>query len=272
MSAVCNVCMNQVWRTVIISVLSIIICIIILIVTIMYNSQIDVIMSEILETRNCWKYNSDGQLNWTLIYNNTENSCVFIFLQKMFPHSIYTWCAFHVLSDVMLFIGAIYKSNLTILIYLALDAGYLGVLASFWSVAFLTERMPRMLLMIILFPMISLGLCAWMTVFGFYIKLEEKEWARIKRRQKKKKLEKILTSEWIKSHSKDNLTDSMYDLCSNSLQRSAERPPEKQKSLEEILRQELAWTLEQIGEDSQEDKNSVHELATFSNSAFTHDE
>ena len=45
--------------------------------------------------------------------------------------------------------------------------------------AFLTERMPRMLLMIILFPMISLGLCAWMTVFGFYIKLEEKEWARL---------------------------------------------------------------------------------------------
>ena len=27
--------------------------------------------------------------------------------------------------------------------------------------------------------MISLGLCAWMTVFGFYIKLEEKEWARL---------------------------------------------------------------------------------------------
>ena len=32
--------------------------------------------------------------------------------------------------------------------------------------------------MIILFPLISFGLCAWMTVFGYYLKLEEREWAR----------------------------------------------------------------------------------------------
>ena len=85
-----------------------------------------------------------------------------------------------------------------------------------------------------------------MTIFGFYLKLEEKAWNRlvalsasmfyvywilkkfltktkgyflsknetlyivffrIKRKRKKEKLEKILTSEWIKSHSKEDLTD-----------------------------------------------------------------
>ena len=35
-----------------------------------------------------------------------------------------------------------------------------------------------MILMIILFPMISLSLCSWMTIFGFYLKLEEKAWNR----------------------------------------------------------------------------------------------
>ena len=35
-----------------------------------------------------------------------------------------------------------------------------------------------MILMILLFPLVSLGLCAWMTIFGFYMKLEEKQWNR----------------------------------------------------------------------------------------------
>ena len=61
--------------------------------------------------------------------------------------------------------------------------------------------------MIITFPLISFGLCAWMTVFGFYLKLEESAWIKIRRKKKKEKLEKILTSDWIKSHSKDDLTE-----------------------------------------------------------------
>ena len=39
-------------------------------------------------------------------------------------------------------------------------------------------RIPRMILMMLLFPLVSLGLCAWMTIFGFYMKLEEKQWNR----------------------------------------------------------------------------------------------
>ena len=45
------------------------------------------------------------------------------------------------------------------------------------------------------------------TVFGVYLKLEESSWVRIRRKKKKEKLEKILTSDWIKSHSKDDLTE-----------------------------------------------------------------
>ena len=150
------------------------------------------------------------------------------------------------LSIVFFSFSIFCRSNAVILVYLSLDAAHVGVLSSFWSTAFLTEKLPRMILMIILFPLISLSLCSWMTIFGFYLKLEEKAWNRsvvfsilmfyvfwilkkfltktkgyflsknetlyivffrIKRKRKKEKLEKILTSEWIKSHSKEDLTD-----------------------------------------------------------------
>jgi len=201
-----------------------------------------------------------------MILNNTENSCVFIFLQPLHPGAVIAWTGSHILSDIMLTIGAIYRSNIVVLIYLTVDAAHLGVLASFWSLAFLTERMPRMVLMIITFPLISFGLCAWMTVFGFYLKLEERAWIRIKKKKKKEKLEKILTSQWIKSHSKEDLTESLYDLCSSSIQQGRGKLPQ-QKSLEDILKQELAWTLEEIGEEGE--NTSARELATFTNEAFS---
>ena len=71
-----------------------------------------------------------------------------------------------------------FRSNVVVLLYLTIDAAHLGLLSSVWSMAFLTERMPRMILMIFLFPLISFGLCAWMAVFGFYLRLEEAAWAR----------------------------------------------------------------------------------------------
>lgn len=267
----CLICLNYVWRTVSIAIVNILTCTVILAVTVVYKCDIDDIMAEILETRQCWKYNADSELNWSLIYSNTENSCIFIFLQNMFPLGVYIWTVSHILTDVMLIAGAFYKSNAVILVYLSLDAAHVGVLSSFWSTAFLTEKLPRMILMIILFPLISLSLCSWMTIFGFYLKLEEKAWNRIKRKRKKEKLEKILTSEWIKSHSKEDLTDSMYNLCSGSIEEGNGKLP-KQKNLEEILKQELAWTLEQIGEENEVGGTSSQEMASFSNEAFQRDE
>ena len=70
------------------------------------------------------------------------------------------------------------RSNLVLLFYLSVDAAHLGLLSSVWAMSFLTERLPRMILMIFLFPLISFGLCAWMAVFGFYLRLEEKAWMR----------------------------------------------------------------------------------------------
>ena len=93
---------------------------------------------------------------------------------------------------------------------------------------FLCSRMPRMVLMMVLFPLLSLLLAAWMTIFGFYLRLEEKQWQRwtsklipkclsaiffsacsvlfyycilldrIRRKEKKARLEKLLTSEWVR--------------------------------------------------------------------------
>jgi hypothetical protein len=38
--------------------------------------------------------------------------------------------------------------------------------------------MIRMVLMMVLFPLLSIFLIAWMTVFGFYLRLEEIQWIR----------------------------------------------------------------------------------------------
>ena len=76
----------------------------------------------------------------------------------------------------------------------------------------------------------------------------------------------------------------MFDLCSNSLQQG-QLP--QQKSLEEILKQELTWTLEQVGhsqriqgkyliqniqigeEEEEEDVNKIHEIVAYTNDAFS---
>ena len=46
----------------------------------------------------------------------------------------------------------------------------------------------------------------------------------------------------------NNLMQSLYDLCGDSIQQGKGHLPQ-QKSLEEILKQELKWTLEQVGCD-----------------------
>ena len=66
-------------------------------------------LSQVLESKKCWKYNSAGQLNWTLIYNNTENACIFIVLQGLFPWGVYAWTVSHLLLDILLCCGAIYR-------------------------------------------------------------------------------------------------------------------------------------------------------------------
>ena len=82
----------------------------------------------------------------------------------------------------------------------------------------------------------------------------------------------------------------MYDLCTEGT--DAEGLPrrlEPQKSLEEILRQELAWTLEQVGQgnrlgwvglmyfvlqigEEEGEFEEEHSVETFTNHAFKNDD
>ena len=67
------------------------------------------IFLQILEEKECWKYNSKGERNWTLIFENTENSCILIMVDQVFPSSLYTWTLSHIALDMFLFLGAVYK-------------------------------------------------------------------------------------------------------------------------------------------------------------------
>ena len=87
-----------------------------------FNFHSSLLLFQILETRHCWKYNSESKLNWTLIYSNTENSCVFIFLQKMFPLGVYVWTISHIITDVLLVVGAFYKYTIDCSISVILQA------------------------------------------------------------------------------------------------------------------------------------------------------
>ena len=59
------------------------------------------------------------------------------------------------------------------LFYLAADALCLGLMATALCMSFFPSGLIRIALLTILFPLLSLGLCAWMTVFGFYLRLED---------------------------------------------------------------------------------------------------
>ena len=59
--------------------------------------------------------------------------------------------------------------------YLSLDACYVGIIAAALCMSFFPKGLTRIGLLTLLFPLFSLALCAWMTVFGFYLRLEDRE-------------------------------------------------------------------------------------------------
>ena len=50
---------------------------------------------------------------------------------------------------------------------------------SLCTMIFCCCRMVRMVLMMVLFPLLSISLIAWMAIFGFYLRLEEVQWTRL---------------------------------------------------------------------------------------------
>ena len=61
-----------------------------------------------------------------------------------------------------------------VIFYLASDALFLGLMATALCLSFFPEGLLRIALLTLLFPLLSLALCAWMTVFGFYLRWVKK--------------------------------------------------------------------------------------------------
>ena len=49
------------------------------------------------------------------------------------------------------------------------------MIAAALCMSFFPKGLARIGLLTLLFPLFSLALCAWMTVFGFYLRLEDRE-------------------------------------------------------------------------------------------------
>ena len=96
--------------------------------------------------------------------------------------------------------------------YLAADALCLGLMATALCMSFFPSGLIRIALMTVLFPLLSVALCAWMTVFGFYLRLED-----IARRLAKRKAAKkaLLDEKGIDKYfsSKTSLTSKPISSC-----------------------------------------------------------
>ena len=72
--------------------------------------------------------------------------------------------------------------------FLATDAMFIGLMATALCMSFFPKGVTRIALLTLLFPCLSLALCAWMTVFGFYLRLEDIA----KRAEKRKSAQRAL--------------------------------------------------------------------------------
>jgi hypothetical protein len=82
--------------------------------------------------------------------------------------------------------------------YLAADALFIGILATSLCLSFFPKGVTRIALLTLLFPLFSLALCSWMTVFGFYLRLEDIEKRARKRALAQKALERGIYQYWDK--------------------------------------------------------------------------
>ena len=110
------------------------------------------------------------------------------------------------------------------LFYLAADALCLGLMATALCMSFFPSGLIRIALLTLLFPLLSLALCAWMTVFGFYLRLED-----IARRAQKRKMDKMALEKssanqnWIEKqqHQQINKTNSISEFINLAFEEEA---------------------------------------------------
>ena len=88
--------------------------------------------------------------------------------------------------------------------YLIFDALYLGLMATALCMSFFPKGLARIGLLTLLFPLFSLALCAWMNVFGFYLRLDDRDQRVRKRKEAQKALEKGMQQYWSNPEKVDN--------------------------------------------------------------------
>ena len=211
----CVVCFNSQWRSVLIGSSSAIISLFLILTTVVYKDDLSLLLDRKAEL--CDRIDDD-------------KSCVFfIAAAALFPWTIWTLLALYLLLNGSLVVAALYGNLIFVTSYLAIDAAFLGILACslcfslfpsgliryilpLCSVSYIDYKMNfRVALLTILFPLFALALCAWMTVFGFYLRLED----RAKRKAKKKKAaESLIQNKSSSDH--DNPKDEFTNIAIES--------------------------------------------------------
>ncbi len=91
-----------------------------------------------------------------------------------------------------------------VIAYLVADALFLGLMATALCMSFFPKGLTRISLLTLLFPLFSLALCAWMTVFGFYLRLDDRDQRVRKRKKAQKAMEKGIQQYWPNPEQVDN--------------------------------------------------------------------
>ena len=104
--------------------------------------------------------------NWKL--HHTVNNLHTIFKIVYMVLIAFCSCSWWILTKTLIF-----RWIPGVIFYLATDAMFIGLMATALCMSFFPKGVTRIALLTLLFPCLSLALCAWMTVFGFYLRLED---------------------------------------------------------------------------------------------------
>ena len=186
MAKMCVLCFNSQWRSVVIGTVSCVLCLLILFATIAYKDQLQYHIVRRLQAENCISKDT-REVNWSKTWSAKENECIFLVFSFMFPWPLWIFLGLYFILNANLVVSAVYSFLPGVTVYLFVDALFVGLLAASLCLSVFPSGLTRITLLTILFPLFSLGICAWMTVFGFYLRLED----RAKRRAKKLRSQRV---------------------------------------------------------------------------------
>ncbi|XP_040582043.1 uncharacterized protein [Lepeophtheirus salmonis] len=163
----CILCFDTKWRSIVIGIVSSLIPLSIFFITIPTQDSIHhAIQKKFDTTEPCM-----------------GNACVYYVFDILFPAPLWITLLSYSVVNALLVGFSLYKWVPGVTFYLTLDAIYVGIIGMCLCLSFFTEGLTRITLLTLLFPSFSLALCAWMSIFGFYIRLEESATKRAKARR-----------------------------------------------------------------------------------------